>query len=35
MERYGLDRRERYLYSMTAIHPTGAILVLLLVHGQA
>ena len=31
---YGLDRRERHLYGMTAIPLTGAILVLLSVHGQ-
>ena len=35
MERYGLDKRERYLYGMTAIPPMGAILVLLSVQGQA
>ena len=35
MERYGLDRREHHLYGITAIPPTGAILVLLSVHGQA
>ena len=35
MEPYDLDRREHHLYGMTAIPPMGAILVLLLVHGQA
>ena len=35
MERYDLDGRERHLYGMTAIPPTGAILVLLSVQGQA
>ena len=34
MECYSLDSRERHLYGMTAITPTGAILVLLSVHGQ-
>ena len=35
MERYDFDRIEHYIYGMTAIPPTGAILVLLSVHGQA
>ena len=34
MERYDFDRIERHMYGMTAIPPTGAILVLLSVHGQ-
>ena len=34
MEPYDLDRREPYLYDMTAIPLTEAILVLLSVHRQ-
>ena len=34
MERYDLDKRERYLYGMIEIPPMEAILVLLSVHRQ-
>ena len=35
MEHFGLDMSELHLYGMIAIPPTGAILVLPSVHGQA